>query len=248
MNDQKRLFEMIKTGLIIVSLHSLTNCSQVSFPQKVSPHVTDIPLIKKKGDLRVDVGLSIFVPDTLMNNDESNMEGTINVPSVQGSISYGISNMLALQMSANVSLETMYYLQTALGLFKGFENKMVMEFYGGFGYGSSIIGGWLKTNTHYNHPYIQFNIGQVDLGARHIDYGLGMKAGYIYANILTDAHTYTFLNDRSLVMEPCIFFRFGRKKAKFNIKANYLWTNCAVVDEYYRFTPFKLTMGINFSY
>ena len=232
---------------IIASLIFLAGCSTYyNYPQVVSPHAADIPLIKEKGELKVDVGGSFTGVDALRNSNEFNTEDLRILPSVHGTISYGMSNRFALQMHANLSVLSMYYLQTALGLFNGFGNKSVVELYGGYGYGSSIYGNWMKTNSKYHLPFVQFNIGQTGLGALRFDYGLGIKAGYIYAHILSDSYYYTFLKDRSLLVEPCVFFRFGGRKVKFSMRANYFWTNCDVKDDYYLFSPFKLSMGANF--
>jgi len=243
------MIRLITCSIIFVALVFIAGCaSYLIYPQIVSPQTVDIPLINKMGDLRIDVGGSFTGNNALRSSEAFDTEEWSVLPSVHGTISYGMSNRFALQMHANISSLSTYYFQTALGMYKGWEKKTVLELYGGYGYGSSIISNWAKNNTKYHLPFAQLNIGRTGLNFLNLDYGMGIKTGYIYAHIMNDAIAYSFLRDRSLLVEPCVFIRFGGRKVKFNMKASYLWTNCDVADDYYIFTPFQLSVGANFRF
>ena len=80
------------------------------------PQTIDIPLIKKKNDLRIDAGISF-------------------VPTVHATISYGLTNKIAIQAFGSTGSTDRRYFQLASGIYKDFGNRRVMELYGGFGSG-----------------------------------------------------------------------------------------------------------------
>ena len=216
--------KLAKTNFAIaILLILLTGCSSYY------PQIVDVPLIKEKGDLRVDAGITY-------------------VPSIHGTISYGLTDIIAIQAYSNIDVLGRYHLQGAVGLFKGFENKTVTEIYGGYGYGNSIMGQLFDVNVDNHLAFIQYNLGKTDQGKAHIDYGLGIKTGYLYSRII-DSDLVTTVQDDGLILEPTIFFRIGWEKIKFDIKANYLWTNNKAIDEYSTiYYPFNLSMGVNFNF
>ncbi len=212
-----------KTTYIIVLLILLYGCAAY-YPQTV-----DIPLITEKGDLRVDAGATY-------------------TPSIHGTVSYGLTNIVAIQAYGNIDFMSRFHIQGALGLFKGFENKTVTELYGGYGYGNSIVGSIFNPNIDYHLFFTQFNIGKTDQGAAHIDYGLGMKVGHLDARLLDDADLKTIHKYNGIAIEPCVFFRLGGEKIKFNIKINYLWTKNDFIDKYSTLYPVNISTGVNFNF
>ena len=92
-------------------LFSLMISSCIYYPQS-----TDIPLINHKNDLRVDAGISA-------------------VPSAQATVSYGVTEKIAIQGFGSIGSDDHYYLQAATGIYKNRANNRVIELYGGFGYG-----------------------------------------------------------------------------------------------------------------
>ena len=62
-------------------------------------------------------------------------------------------------------------LQGAAGLFKKFENKTIIEMYGGYGFGITSA-----TDDHHL-IFAQFNIGKYDQRPVHFEYGIGLKSG-----------------------------------------------------------------------
>ena len=135
-----------------------------------------------------------------------------------------------------------YHLQGALGLFKGFENNSVVELYGGYGYGSGFWNESFKIRDNYQLAFTQFNIGKSDQGRRHIDYGLGLKGGYLFCNFDNQENVSTLHKKDGWIVEPSVFFRFGGSKVKFCTKVNFLWTNTIRKDYYY---PINISLGVN---
>ena len=232
--------------IIFVTLIFIAGCNTyISYPQIVSPQAVDIPLIKEMGDLRVDVGGSFTGNKTLRSSEAIDTEEWSVLPSVHGTISYGMSNMSALQMHANIGLFSMYYFQTALGIYKVLEKKTVFELYGGYGYGNGYYNTRMfKVRDDYHLAFAQFNIGQTGLGAKHIDYGLGLRGGYLFCNFEEPVNLKDVHKKNGWMVEPTVFFRFGGRKVKFCTKVTYLWTQTLSKDFYY---PLSVSMGVNLS-
>lgn len=73
-------------------------------------------MISKKNDLRIVGGISI-------------------IPSAHATVSYGLSDKIAIQGFGSIGPDGSYYIQAASGLYKKLGNHKVMEFYVGYGYG-----------------------------------------------------------------------------------------------------------------
>ena len=134
------------------------------------------------------------------------------------------------------------HLQGALGVYKAFENNTVVESYSGFGYGIGYWGTLFNNGRDdYYLAFTQFNIGKTNMGAKRMDYGLGLKGGYLKINSVYNWEETIYKKD-GWIIEPSLFFRFGGKRVKFCTKVNYLWTN-SIVDQYY--FPLSVSMGVN---
>ena len=186
------------------------------------PQAVDIPLIKEKGDLKVDAGG--FVAPSVQG--EGAMVGG------HSTFSYGITDILAGQMYVSFDFAGRTHFQIAPGVFKGFENKSVIEFYGGYGFGRAF---W--DDNFYQLVFNQFNVGKV---GKNFEYGLGLKGGYIftYENEFTNKVHQT----NGWIAEPSAMIRLGGEKVKFKTQINYLWTK-TISDNYY--LPLSVSMGIN---
>ncbi len=68
------------------------------------PQTIDIPLIDKKSDLRIDAGISL-------------------VPSAHGTVSYGLTDKIAVQTFGSIGSDDRYYFQGAVGYFKDLGKK-----------------------------------------------------------------------------------------------------------------------------
>ena len=230
----KKAMNRTKIMLIcIIVLIAINGCA-VYYPQ-----VVDIPLIKEKGDIRLDGGL--FVAPGSESKEGADPAGS------HVTISAGLTNVIAVQGYVNVDFLLNGYAQGALGLFKGFDNNAVIELYSGYGFG----GGGLESenkedhyykNLDYHLPFVQFNIGKTDVGSSHIDYGLALKGGYLYTKYFKYKEPEPIYKE-GWMFEPSLFFRIGGSRVKFSTKVNYQWTKVIEDESYF---PLSVSMGINF--
>ena len=211
----------IKIYIVLILPMALIGCVAY-YPQAV-----DIPLIKEKGDLRIDGGFA-----------------TPSFPFyVHGTVSYGLTNVMATQVYGSLDFYGRYCIQGAVGFFKKFESENIIEFYGGYRHGNTF-----KFDVNFNNhlAFAQFNIGKTNQGKLNMDYGLGLRSGYLRVNF----EEYLFGGNNTphsangLVIEPSVFFRFGNEEKKIGFKINYLYTK--IVEEHYRW-PFSISLSTNFS-
>jgi len=200
---------------------------------------TDIPLISAKNDMRVDAGVSI-------------------VPSAHATVSYGLTEKIAIQGFGSIGSDDCYYFQAATGLFKNKDNSRVLELYGGLGYGygyayKSSNPGHLYGN--YQLYFGQLNYGKISSELSNFEIGFGIKTGYLHSNF-TDDNYYDWISetepfkvysDDSLLLEPIGFIRVGRGKLKFSVKVGgtmlYKFTN---TDKSLPYSYFNLGLGVNY--
>ena len=200
--------------LILVSVFLFNSC-HIYYPQS-----TDIPLIKEKNELRVDGGVSLYYP------------------SISGTVSYGLTDKIAVQISGNSTPITnfqtetpVYLLSAAVGLYK-FDptNNWTKELYVGFGTGyaadayyddyhsGSLIG-------NYQIYYVQGNIGKRNKKMKFLEYAFGLKLGLINTHFSVE-NVYTRTGQRPIIkcdelgalVEPVISIKMGGERLMFNIK------------------------------
>jgi hypothetical protein len=202
------------------------------------PSLVDMPLIQSKKDLRVDVGGSIL-------------------PSVYTTVSYGLTNRIAVQTFAKISGDGKYYVQGALGLYKSLSDNRVLEWYNGVGYGygyayNDANPGRLTGN--YHQIFTQLNYGKTGCRFANMDFGLGLKAGYIGAYRLNNDNYYypmqiSNVENHSLLIEPQAFVRLGGKRLKFSTKVGYgLLFKLFDTDSRLPYDPLTLGIGLNYSF
>jgi hypothetical protein len=191
----------------LIYLMIMTSC-RVYYPQ-----INDIPLISERKDLRLDAGISI-------------------VPSAQATISYGLTDKIAVQTFGSTGIDGRYYFQGAAGLFKPNRNQKVMEFYCGFGYGYSFTDITPLTGELYGDYqlyFIQFNYGKIDskfLFFSNMDFGFGLKTGYLHSNLTQHEYgNFTTYRDHSLSIEPNVLFRLDYRRLKLSLKSGGCWIN-----------------------
>lgn len=202
---------------------------------------TDIPLISEKNDLRIDAGVSI-------------------VPSAHATISYGLTDKIAIQGYGSIGSDDRYYFQAATGLYKNLGNSRVLEFYGGFGYGYGDA--YKDANPghllgDYQLYFGQLNYGKIASEVSNFEIGFGMKAGYLHSN-LTDRNYYEWISetgpyktfhDDSFLLEPVGFIRIGGDNLKFCVKLGgtmiYKFTN---TDRSLPYSYLNLGLGINYRF
>lgn len=204
------------------------------------PITTDIPLISEKNDLRVDAGISV-------------------VPSANATISYGLTDKIAIQGFGSIGYDR-YYFQAATGLYKNKGNSKVFELYGGFGYGygdayNDANPGNLLGN--YQLYFAQANYGKIANESSNFEIGFGIKGGCLHSN-LTDRNYYGWISetgpfktyhDESILLEPIGFIRIGGNRLRFNVKLGgtmiYKFTN---TDRNLPYSYLNLGIGLNYRF
>lgn len=225
---------MNRTIISFASLFLLTLFSGCFY----HPHSSDIPLISEKGEVRVDGGISL-------------------IPTAHATISYGLTNKIAIQAYASKGNDKNNYLQASTGIYKKFNANEVLETYVGYGNGNSydfstITGG--KLFGSYQLYFGQFNYGKIRDENSKIEYALSIKAGYLTANLTANNYfeppTSNFeLKDNNLLVEPSGLIRFGGNKFKLGLKLgyNYLY-KFNNQDLYIPYSRFNFGLGLNYNF
>jgi hypothetical protein len=226
---------------ILISIFKFTLGFVVTSCVVYHPQSTDIPLISKKNDLRIDAGISLF-------------------PSAYATISYGLTSKIAIQSFGSFGSDDKYYFQGAVGYFKDLGRQKVMEIYGGLGYGygevrDNVNPGYLFGN--YQLYFTQFNFGKVEYAFANLDIGFALKAGYLYTD-LTDKNYYDYYPideisneyfDSNLLLEPTIFGRIGGKKLKFNLKVGSCWIyKFTDRTHHFPYSYYNVSLGLNYRF
>jgi hypothetical protein len=202
------------------------------------PQTTDIPLICEKRDLRVDAGISL-------------------IPSVHTTVSYGLTDKIAIQGYASIGSDNRFYLQTAAGLYNSKGNNRILEVYSGFGYGFGDA--YIDANPgnltgNYQLYFGQLNYGKISGVKSKFEMGFGIKTGYLHSNLadrnyyfppsLTGPYIY---RDESILFEPAGFIRIGGDHLKFSVKLGsaliYKFTH---TDKHLPYSHFNLGLGVNY--
>ena len=212
---------------IIAIVLLTTNCAYY-------PRLASIPLIKEKGDTRIEGGITILVPN------------------IQASVSHGVSEKIAIQAAISANPYN-YYGHGAIGLYKKvLQDRHVMELYGGFGYGSGNMDGTVTDNYqhgNYQMYFTQFNFGNIEKKVGNMESGLGIKFGYIHTNmnITTDIY-HGFEHQNGIFLEPTGFFRCGGPKWKFHAALGFgKWFQTSDNIEIHWF-PVNLGIGVSCSF
>jgi hypothetical protein len=204
-----------------------------------NPQAIDIPLVRKKNDLRIDAGFSV-------------------IPAANATISYGLTKNLAIQAFGSTG-SGKYYFQVAPGFYKELSQQKVIEFYAGFGSGYGDI--YKDANPgnmfgDYQLYFGQFNFGRYAAGSEHFDYGFGIKGGYFHSNLTDENYSrfysetgpYDIYKENSLLIEPTVFFRVGGEKVKFRLSAGVSRIiKISNPENYIPVATFNVGFGINFT-
>ena len=115
--------------------------------------------------------------------------------------------------------------------------------YGGYGFG---IGGLrYELIDSYDLCFMQFNIGKTGVGNGNLNYGLGLKGGYVFNDYEEYNFAYKIPKNNTWIIEPSVFIRFGGKKAKMNIMVNYMWADNIPKSFYF---PVNVGIGLNYKF
>ncbi len=205
------------------------------------PMMSDIPLISEKHDTRLDAGIS-------------------SVASANATISYGLTDIIAIQGFGSLRPDNEYYVQVAAGLYKNIGNNKIFELYSGLGYGygdayKDANPGNLYGN--YQIYFLQFNYGKIDSKFANMDYGFGLKAGLLHSSMIdhnyynrtSETGPFVTYHDNSLLVEPNLFLRLGGEKLKFNIKLGSCWLQKFThTDKRLPYSFINLGLGLNYRF
>jgi hypothetical protein len=206
------------------------------------PQAVDIPLISNKEDLRIDAGISSDV-------------------SAHGTVSYGLTDKVAIQGFGRYGHDDGFYFQGAAGLYKKYLNGYVSELYGGYGYGESMVfkhGDQGRIKGNFQLYFLQLNYGRTDRRFANLDYGISLKSGMLATSLhdfgywnrdYYDNRQVIDYNDKSFVIEPNAVVRIGGKKLKFNLKLGtcyvYKFTN---TDKKLPYSKWNVGIGLNYHF
>lgn len=199
------------------------------------PQTADIALIEKKNDLRLDAGMAAGF-----------MAGTATV-------SYGLTKNVAIQVYGTTDFNDRYFFHGALGYYKKFTNDYVLELYGGVGngkgYSSNHDTGDFRIGEYMEY-FTQINYGKSGNTNSIWDYGFGLKAGYLHANINVEygernpgfpLADYSYKTD-DFLLEPAMFTRIGGENLKLGLKITGLITPFST-GEYF---PINASLTLNY--
>lgn len=206
------------------------------------PQMADLPLARERGELQLGAGLA--------------GSGTLHA-----SASYAPTRWLAVQAfgSSNPYGQNSY-IQGAAGYFRPISEKGSWELYAGYGQGSgkardaSGPGGERGT---YRMGYLQGNIGRRNTAFAHADFGMGIKAGILWAdwnkndNYEIDG-VYTDVDQdfkrNYFVCEPQGMLRIGGKRLKFSAQMGIGWAFplTGSLNPRLRYAPINLGLGASY--
>lgn len=206
-----------------------------------SPMMSDIPLINHKNDLRIDAGADLAIGR--------------RQPTVHSTVSYGLTNKLAVQVFGSKNLESysrLSYLQAALGYYNLLNTNTVLENYAGYGSGSGdFYSDEMRPQGSgtYQVLYLQSNIGHISTLNPGSAYGFSMKVGYLISDMLGTFQSFNhFPIGDHLLLEPHFMTRFGKKRLKFKIDLGFCWLQHLQYDQNIVFQPINLGFGLNYSF
>lgn len=242
----------------IIKLISATLALSLGACSVYHPQAVDIPLINHAGDTRLDVAAGVstwLLPD---------------VVTFGGTVSYGVTDWLAVQGHVNYGGENIYF-QAAPGAYLPLGEHGVLEGYVGYGVGSSWHDGsttgsdpdtasaYYAYSGHFSLPFLQANIGLHDLGRAHIDLAFGLKGGAYMPDFRYDRYTAegepisssaVTYSSPNLLVEPQLQFRIGGEQVKYCLRLSFSWLSDLTRNGGERFTAdfFTISNGLTFSF
>jgi len=202
------------------------------------PQLADIPLISEKSELRIEGGITA-------------------IPGVAASISYGLTNNIAVQGFAITSSVNNYF-QASTGIYKRFNDNKVFETYVGYGLGrgdhfDSSTGGDLK--GPYKLYFGLVNFGQIRNENSKFEYAMSIKSGFLSSDLMANNNFFEppndsnlQLSDNSLLIEPAGLIRFGGDKIKLSLKVGYNYIH-KFTNQNFRipYAEYNFGLGLNYN-
>ena len=224
---------------LLLTAFSLTSCIYY-------PHLTGNPLIREKGDTRIEGGINFTIPN------------------IYASVARGLTENIAVQLAGSANGE-IYYTHAAVGYYKNMKDRNVIELYGGFAYGygdadNNANPGNLRGN--YQMYFTQFNYGNIKKKFANLETGVGLKLGYMHSRMEDCNYFYNNIYDdyirnppypiyslNGVFVQPTLFMRFGGSRLKFNASlGSGLFFQLNNTDKELPLWPFNLGIGVSYSF
>lgn len=217
------------------------------------PQTADIPLIEKKGDLRVEASAwtsALITPDAVGGC---------------ATLSYGLTDCIAGQLHASLQDIKNYNLQFAAGTYKAFGHA-VLEAYAGVNYGKSYrdVGSTRKYEREIASGsaatyFAQVNFGWNHLLKSHLDLGFGLKVGAFdpgftciaYGGELPEkGELVSKMTQHQALVEPRVFLRLGGESVKLQLGVSYCkFEGSGFSDNpHFQYDPLSLSLGLSFRF
>ena len=235
--------------LIILISGLLFNGCAIYYPQ-----TTDIPLINEKNELRIDGGISL-IPVPMTNRSL--------LPGINGTVSYGLTDKIAVQVSGTLLPTAAYYNPTsqslingAVGLYKhNPTTNWTKELYVGIGNGYSTIYSYDDYHSgsligNYQLYFVQGNIGRRSFKLKFFEFAFGLKLGLINSHVFVhDVYGIGPIhNDLGAFIEPAISVKLGGKRLMLNIKPTYCYVRKIIKTDFHFEGPYQYSDDYKYSH
>lgn len=182
------------------------------------PHLANIPLMEKKGDLQINAG--------------------VGMSPINGSVTYSPIKNYSVMVHGTGLKSNNKSIQCGLGYYNRLGNGLIYETYGlynrGKGEGYRVPDDpdlrafdSYYDETNFNQYAIQFNIGKRLTAKRNIEYAFSLKTffwdshGYYITGAKSNNYIRNKISDNAIGIEPQISFKVGGEYLKFYIQAGY---------------------------
>ncbi|MBQ9545876.1 MAG: hypothetical protein IJU90_01125 [Bacteroidales bacterium] len=211
------------------------------------PQMVDVPLLHHKGDGHIDLGMSmqwLGVPTSA----EWNL-----------SASYAPTDWLALQAAGVYDMSKTGFAQAAVGSYLPWDN-FVLEGYIGGGAGYAYSGTEAEDNGDeyvegsYSIAFAQFDLGWVSLLSGHLDFGAGIKGGFLfpsftdYGKVSNMQRTTQSYNDPHTFFEPQVMLRVGGEHLKVVGRLALTEVFCKGDAAQFVYSPVGISLGLNYRF
>lgn len=181
--------------------------------------------------------------------------GYLPVSYLQLSGAYSPANGLGLKANVSSSVtNAIFGLQLAPGYYKMLSDKMIIEAYGGVGYGHDYT---INSETHYKGKYVSahvsFDFGMVNLKRAHSEFAVGLKLLYqyyfdIYSELgegyrqNTNDGNSVLYNFSKVSLVPYFSYRFGWEHFRFGLHLS----GCAFGQKAFSKFPVNFMISLNY--
>jgi hypothetical protein len=202
-----------------------------------TPQPAPIPLLTSKGELQLSGGVSLPVGMTT-------------------AIAYSPINHFAVEGYTFLAPQKSSYYQAMVGYYWKNKQNISFEVYTGYAEGAGKAmkaAGRNSLDGKFNQYYVQFNLGQNQIGESKMDYGFGVKAGITDMQLIDNGYYEPATMDppkfynHYYVIEPMAFLRLGmgRLRTGFQLNGTSLLN---AVSKQKQIPYYPMTLGVSLNY